>query len=99
MNLSETHKIKLKDLCEKFHVENLYLFGSCVKGNFNEKSDVDILVKFKPFDLYYYFDNYMDFQKHLQELFQRKVDLVEEQSLRNPVLIKSINRNKKLIYG
>lgn len=89
----------IKELCEKFHVERLYLFGSAVKGNLKEESDLDFLVKFKPFDLYFYFDNYMDFHNQLQELFQRKVDLVEEQSLRNPILIKSIDKNKKLIYG
>lgn len=99
MTLLAKKKTEIKELCEKFHVERLYLFGSAVKGTLKEESDLDFLVKFKPFDLYFYFDNYMDFQNQLQELFQRKVDLVEEQSLRNPVLIKSIDKNKKLIYG
>ena len=99
MNILKINKDKLKELCEKFHVERLYLVGSAAKDTLTEESDVDFLVKFKPFDLYYYFDNYLDFQNKLQELFQRKVDLVEEQSLRNPILIKSINRNKKLVYG
>lgn len=99
MNLLTKNKTAIRELCEKFHVERLYLFGSAAKGTLKEESDVDFLVKFKPFDLYFYFDNYMDFQNQLQELFQRKVDLVEEQSLRNPILIESINKNKKLIYG
>lgn len=99
MNLLAKQKTAIKALCEKFHVERLYLFGSAAKGTQTNESDVDFLVKFKPFDLYYYFDNYLDLKSNLQELFERKVDLVEEQSLRNPVLIKSINKNKKLIYG
>src|SRR5690554_2638166 len=98
MDILKINKEKLRELCEKFHVERLYLVGSVANGTLTEKSDVDFLVKFKPFDLYYYFDNYMDFQNKLQELFQRKVDLVEEQPLRNPILIKSLDRNKKLIY-
>lgn len=99
MNLLVKKKTAINELCEKFHVERLYLFGSAAKGTLKDESDVDFLVKFKSFDLYFYFDNYMDFQNQLQELFQRKIDLVEEQSLRNPILIKSINKNKKLIYG
>lgn len=99
MNLLAKKRTAIKELCEKFHVERLYLFGSAAKGTLKEGSDVDFLVKFKSFDLYFYFDNYTDLHSQLQELFQRKVDLVEEQSLRNPVLIKSINENKKLIYG
>lgn len=99
MHFLVKNKSALKELCEKFHVENLYLFGSAAMGPLKEESDVDLLVKFKPFDLYHYFDNYMEFLYQLQKLFNRKVDLVEEQSLRNPILIKSINKNKKLIYG
>ena len=46
-----------------------------------------------------YFDNYMDFKERLEKLFGREVDLVEEQTLRNPILINSINKSKELIYG
>jgi predicted nucleotidyltransferase len=41
----------------------------------------------------------MDFKESLEKLFGRDVDLVEEQTLRNPILINSINKSKKLIYG
>jgi predicted nucleotidyltransferase len=41
----------------------------------------------------------MDLKENLENLFERKVDLVEEQSLRNPILINAINKSKKLIYG
>ena len=33
-------------LCEQYKVENLYLFGSALQGDFNEKSDFDFLVNF-----------------------------------------------------
>jgi predicted nucleotidyltransferase len=58
-----------------------------------------LLVKFKPIDLARYFDNYIAFKEKLKALFGRDVDLLEEQTLKNPVLIKSINKNKELIYG
>jgi predicted nucleotidyltransferase len=77
----------------------MYLFGSVLNSNFTKDSDIDLLVKFKSIELSKYFDNYMDFKENLEKLFGREVDLVEEQTLKNPILIKSINKSKELIYG
>lgn len=89
----------LKMLCTMYNVEKMYLFGSALNSNFNKKSDIDLLVKFKSIELSKYFDNYMNFKEKLEKLFGREVDLVEEQTLRNPILINSINKSKELIYG
>ncbi|RZK53461.1 MAG: nucleotidyltransferase domain-containing protein, partial [Pedobacter sp.] len=80
-------------------VDKMYLFGSALNSDFNSKSDIDFLVKFKSIDLAKYFDNYINFKEKLKTLFGRDVDLVEEQTLKNPILIKSINRTKELVYG
>lgn len=90
---------ELTRLCTKYNVEKMYLFGSALTSNFNKESDVDFLVRFKDIDLSVYFDNYIGFKEKLEDLFSRKVDLVEEQTLKNPVLINSINKSKELIYG
>ncbi|MBA0883673.1 nucleotidyltransferase family protein [Flavobacterium undicola] len=89
----------LKRLCTMYNVEKMYLFGSALNSNFNKKSDIDFLVKFKSIELSSYFDNYMAFKENLEKLLGREVDLVEEQTLRNPILINSINKSKELIYG
>lgn len=89
----------LKRLCTLYNVEKMYLFGSALNSNFNKESDIDLLVKFKSIELSMYFDNYMDLKERLEKLFGREVDLVEEQTLRNPILINSINKSKELIYG
>jgi predicted nucleotidyltransferase len=89
----------LKKLCAIYNVEKMYLFGSALNSNFNKESDIDLLVKFKSIELSKYFDNYMDFKENLEKLFGRDVDLVEEQTLKNPILIKAINKSKELIYG
>jgi len=89
----------LKVLCIIYNVEKMYLFGSALNSNFNKESDIDLLVKFKSIELSKYFDNYMDFKENLEKLFGREVDLIEEQTLKNPILINSINKSKELIYG
>lgn len=99
MDLLEKHTENLKSLCVKFHVDKLYAFGSILNSNFNQTSDIDFLVKFKKIELAQYFDNYINLKENLKKLLGRDIDLVEEQTLKNPILIKSINRNKALVYG
>ena len=95
----DNHLESLNKLCRTYSVDKMYLFGSALSPNFNDKSDLDFLVKFKAVEPNSYFDDYMDFKEKLEKLFGRKIDLLEEQALRNPILIRSINRSKELIYG
>jgi predicted nucleotidyltransferase len=89
----------LKRLCNIYNVDKMYLFGSALTSNFNNESDIDFLVKFKSIELSEYFENYLNFKENLEFLFGREVDLLEEQTLKNPILIKSINKSKELVYG
>ena len=75
-----------------------YLFGSVLTNQFNESSDIDVLVQFGEVEAMRYFDNYMDLKEKLEDLFQRPVDLVENQAIRNPIFRKVIDREKYLIY-
>ncbi len=88
----------LKSLCKKYNVAYLYLFGSATSDRFNENSDLDFLVAFDNVPIFDYADYFFDFMHELEDLYGRKIDLLTEQSLTNPYLIKSINRNKQLIY-
>ncbi len=100
MNIAlEPYVEEIQILCKQHNVSSLYLFGSATQKNFNEDSDVDFLVKFKSINLINYFSNYMSFKNKLNKLLNRNIDLLEEQTLKNPILIKSINKNKELIYG
>lgn len=99
MSIIDQHIDDLNRLCIMYNVEKMYLFGSVLTPSFNNRSDIDFLVKFKDIDLSTYFDNYMNFKSNLENLFGREVDLVEEQTLKNPILINSINKSKELVYG
>jgi len=99
MKLINKYIDDLKKLCKKFHVAEFYVFGSIAKGDYNENSDIDFLVRFSGVNPLDYFDNYMDFKDDLKKLFSRDIDLVEIQTIKNPILKKSIDRNKIMIYG
>jgi predicted nucleotidyltransferase len=98
MNPIEQHINTILILCQQHHVERLYLFGSALSSNFNDNSDIDLLIQFGDVNLADYFSNYMDLKEKLEELFNRPVDLVEEQAVRNPIFRQVLNREKKIIY-
>lgn len=99
MEIFKKHIKQLMALCKKHTVKELYVFGSATSNSFNRDSDIDFLVEFNAVDLLEYFDNYMDFKEALEKLFSRKIDLVEVQTIKNPILKKSIDQDKVLIYG
>jgi len=89
---------KIKALCMKHNVKNLFAFGSVCTDRFNDKSDVDLLVSFNPMDYGDYADTYFELAEKFEKLFKRQVDLVTDKSLRNPYFIDSVNQTKTLLY-
>lgn len=104
MKLIELNIQRIKDLCRRYKVKTLAVFGSILTDRFNEQSDVDLLVTFEPHDPdnpseFDYVGNYFGLKDAFEQLFNRQVDLIEEEGLRNKYLIRNINRTKQLIYG
>jgi predicted nucleotidyltransferase len=99
MELIEKNIEQLRALCIIHKVKELYVFGSILSESFTKDSDLDLLVEFGKIDLLDYFDNFMDFKESLEHLFNLQVDLVEVQTVKNPILKRSIDQNKIFIYG
>ena len=99
MKLIENNIQKIVALCKKYKVNKLFVFGSILTDRFNEDSDVDLVVSFNKSEISDFFDNYFDFKNSLEELFGRNVDLLEEQTVKNPYLKKNVDATKALIYG
>ena len=99
MNGLDKYRNDIEKLCSTHSVKFLYVFGSSITDRFSDTSDIDLLVRFSPIDLKNYFSNFLDFKSQLESVFHRKVDLVEEQTVKNPILKNSIERTKMLIYG
>ena len=94
-----SYKEQLADLCSQYHVKTLHAFGSVLSDKFSEQSDVDLIVDFDKQAVNDHFLNYFDFKYSLEDVFQRKVDLMEEQPIRNSYLRKNIENSKVLLYG
>lgn len=89
----------LKKLCQDYDVKTMYVFGSVCTDKFNDKSDIDILISFKDISIEKYTDNYFELHYKLEKLFNRKIDLLTENSLSNPYFIESIEETKQLLYA
>ena len=88
------------DLCRQFHVNRLYLFGSATGAQFNPtSSDLDFIVAFQPLPSGQYADAYFGLAHALEALFQRKVDLVTERSIRNPYFKEEVEETRLLVYS
>jgi hypothetical protein len=71
----------LEALCEKYHIRKLSLFGSVLREDFNESSDIDVLVDFEKGHTPDFFALY-DLEEELSQLFEhREIDLVTEPAL------------------
>lgn len=94
------HRSEIADLCRRFHVRRLELFGSAVRGDFDaSRSDLDFLVEFdqtKPDALS--FSTYLGLKDALEALFGRPVDLVEPGAVRNPYLKDNIQRSRESVF-
>lgn len=100
MNKILTDRInELKRLCELYNVRTMYAFGSVCTDKFNKDSDIDFLISFDNLSFDQYTDNYFDLHYKLQDLFERQIDLLTENSLSNPYFIKGIEQTKQLIYA
>jgi uncharacterized protein len=99
MNVVEQNIKSITELCQLYKVDRLFVFGSILTEKFGTESDIDFVVKFGSIPLYNYFDNYLGLKESLEKLLSKPVDLLEEQTIKNPVLKESIDRTKILIYG
>lgn len=101
MKLIELNLQRIIDLCLKYKVKSLAVFGSILTERFRPDSDVDFLVDFEPFDHEKedYVSNYFNLREALESLFRRKVDLIEYGDNLNPYFKKSVDKKKVMIYG
>lgn len=101
MNLIKNNIGRLLELCRKYKVKTLYVFGSILTPRFHKDSDVDFLVNFnkQEIPLIDYADNFFDFQSELENLLGRKVDLVCDDAIKNSYFRAEVDRTKQHIYG
>ena len=82
---------EVQDICKRYQVEHLYLFGSYATGTATSTSDIDIIIKGGT---------------HISELKEslariktlKKIDVFEYDKCQNPNLKEDMNRYGRQIY-
>ena len=70
-----------KELKERYGIKEIGIFGSHLRGEAKEGSDLDILIEFKP-DTKISLLEFVELENYLSDLLGIKVDLVEKSTLK-----------------
>ena len=90
----------IRNFCERWNITELSLFGSVLREDFSDNSDVDILVTFTEDARRSLFDM-VTMRDELEDMFGRKVDLVSRrgvESSRNIGRRQAILESAKHVY-
>jgi uncharacterized protein len=90
-------KQRIAEICRRYQIRELCLFGSRVRGDFTAKSDFDFLVEFQP-DAKIGFITLGKIQNELERIVQTKVDLVPKDGLK-PLLKKPVLSEAEIVYA
>ncbi len=83
--------------CQRWKITEFALFGSILRDDFRQDSDVDVLVSFAPDSKWSLWD-IIAMKEELETLFGREVDFVQKEGLRNPFRRYEILSTKQVIY-
>jgi predicted nucleotidyltransferase len=99
MKIDEPKIKQIQELCKASNVKSLFAFGSVTRDDFDETSDIDLIVDFNENDPFKYTDLYFDLKSKLELMLKRNVDLLEERAIRNRLFKQQIDNTKVKIYG
>lgn len=94
---TQVEEAELADLCRRYRVRELSLFGSAVRNEMRTGSDLDLLVEFLP-DAQVDLVDYAGLMLDLSRLLGRKVDLVSKNGLK-PLIRTAVLEEARLLYA
>lgn len=97
MTSLNVNKARIEDVCKKYQVEFLGVFGSAARGESRPDSDVDLLIRFSPQAKVGYFKLF-DVEQSLTINFGKRVDLVTQDAL-SPYIKDQVYSDLQTIYG
>lgn len=98
--LPETIRAKqeqLTEVCRRYRIRELSLFGSMARGDFNDQSDVDLLVEFEP-EMEVGFLTLSRLHRELSSILGRPIDLVPKLGLK-PAIKQEVLESAELVYA
>jgi predicted nucleotidyltransferase len=95
----ERRRVELAELCRRYRVKRLVLFGSAARGTFqHDSSDLDFIVAFEGAGERGYATRYYEFAESLEALLGRRVDLLTERMIGNPYFPQEVQQTRETVY-
>ena len=88
---------RIAEICRRYQVSELAVFGSAARGEMRPDSDIDLLVEFRP-DAWIGLLEFAAMERELSELLARKVDLVSKRGLK-PRVRPHVFRDARIVYA
>ncbi len=95
-NISVTND-DVRQLCERWQIERLSLFGSVLRDDFGTDSDIDVLVNLRD-DAAWSLWDWIEMNEEMQQLFGREVDVFDESGLTNPFRRQRILDTREIVH-
>jgi len=97
MNVLQAHIPEIEAACRELGVRRLDVFGSVARNEETATSDADFVAKFdrSPGRL---FDRFFELKERLELVLSRRVDLILEESIRNPYFREAVEKSRVNIY-
>ncbi len=100
IDLIEQNRQQIAELCQRYRIKKLELFGSAASGEFDAaRSDVDFFYEFDETDISDIADRFFDLKDQLETLLGCKVDLVSARHAKNPYFLEEANRYRQTLYA
>ena len=98
--LIEEHRAQIEELCRRFHVKRLELFGSAASGEFVAgKSDLDFFVEYLDYTRRDIADCWFGLQEELEDLLGCKIDFTSPRMATNPYFLAMANEHRITLYA
>jgi len=101
MNNFKIPQKEIESFCQKYNIKELAVFGSFLRDDFNDNSDIDLLYTFKENSGYSLFD-IVRIKEEIEIVFNRPVDFVSRKAIeksKNIYRKRAILENSKVIYA
>jgi len=98
---AELRSADVADFCRRWRIRELALFGSALRDDFSDRSDLDLLVTFAP-DADWSLLDHVRMQMELSDLLGRPVDLVSRRAIErssNPIRRREILGTARIVYA
>lgn len=87
---------KIADICRRYGIQEMAIFGSAARGGMRPESDVDVMVEFFPGVVHGW--DYFGIEEELARVFGRSVDVATKKWLK-PHVRPHILREARVVYA